>query len=470
MKRALAAELLLFLLFAAVYGIGIRAFGMLAWDEAEYATLGRSLATGEGYAIGGVAEYNRLPLLPAILGFAFRIGLPVTDVTARGVAIVLALATLAIVWFFVRREQGRGVAVMATILCGLAPAFWTRTPQVMADVVFAGLFAAAVWTLREALAHDARRMWLAAALALLAFLARYTAVLFFPVAVVLAIAAAVRSREALRRLVSPHTAGAALAALVMLVPWFVRTMRVTGDPWAGLRWAAMQVPSYLPGESLPWHYYGSALPEMLSLPSLLFLLVGIAVALRKRDAFCVDSLLAALVMLLYFSAFRYKDDRFVLAAVPLLAPAAARGLGAIAQRIAGARDQWVVVALAILLTLVMTLGPVTAVLRGAKTFGYPALVDAASRLRTTLPRDAVLATAIRPQATWYFQRKVVPLPATRAGAAELKASHAVIVNFERGQPGWVAPRVPAAMRDPRCAAKLYVDGRWAVAVMKRECL
>ena len=466
-------EILLFATLVVVYMTGVRSFGMLAWDEAEYATLARSLAGGDGYGIGGQPNTHRVPVVPLALALPFALGAPATDLVARATAALLAVLALLAVWLSLRSRVSRVDAALATLLCAVAPAFWSRTTAVMTDVLFAGLFAATIWAFMRALEvrpEQGPDFRAAAALAAVAFLTRYTAVLFFPAAVALSLVAVARDRSAWRRIVSPNAPGAVAIALALLAPWFVRCALVTGDPWSGLRWAVAQVPSYAPSLSVPWFYYLLELPRMLSVPAACFVITGIAVCLARRDRFAADSALAAAVLVVSFSFFRFKEDRFILAAVPLLAPAGVVGLRFLARALAGARDELLAVGAAVLLTIGLSTGPVRRSLSSWVTNGYPALLEAAAYIRESTPPGTIVLSAIEPQAAWYTGRPTAALPADPARPLADADSVALLVSFERGQPPWATAVLPRAGAELRCGARMFHDGRFAAAVIRADCL
>ena len=467
-----AAEALLLVLIFAVYLGGVGAYGMLTWDEAEYASLGRSLSRGEGYAVGGHPETFRLPVVPLAVAAVVRVLGTTADPAIRGAGAGLAVLTLAVVLLFARAESGRLTGAVAVVLCAFAPAYWVQTPHVMTDVAFTGFLTAAVWSFHRALERDERWMWASAGWAAAAAMTRYTAALFLPVALVLTVAAAVRSRRALDRLFSRHTAGAALAAVALLVPWYVRVHRLTGDPFEGLRWAGKQVQAYAPGVSFPWHFYLTSLPAMLSVPTVVALAVGAAIAIRSRDRFAIDSMLAAGSLLLYFSCFRYKDERFALAIVPLLAPVAAAGLVRGVSGLSGGRRPRLAVAFALAVVVPLSALPAVWVLATTTTNGYPSFLAAAEWIRRTTPPDAVILAENNPQVAWYCDRRTVRFDPAReklAGTAR-GAALAVVTNFEPGQPGWVAALVDPARLPPGCEPRFFADDRFVTAVLPARCL
>jgi hypothetical protein len=301
---------------------------------------------------------------------------------------------------------------------------------------------------------------------------RYTAVLFFPVAAVLGVAAILRSPSRWRRLVSVHAAGGALLGLALVGPWFLHCASVAEDPWQGVRWAGNQVQAFAPGEVLPPLFYVTAMPRILSVPTVLFLAVGIGVCVARRERFAIDSLLAAAVLIVYFSLFRWKEDRFILAAIPLLAPVAAQGLRAAARSLAGESEQRLAVAAALFVTILTTAVPVSRRIRSTHTRGYPAFLDAAIHVRLSTPPDALVLASNTPQVAWYCERRIAALPADRRELPTMaaKADLILITNFEPGQPAWANELAGPMLDRTACGTRLFADRRWAALVIPPKCL
>ena len=52
------------MLFGILYSFTINSYGMFLWDESEYASIGRSVLRGQGFAVSGVPNELRPPFLP----------------------------------------------------------------------------------------------------------------------------------------------------------------------------------------------------------------------------------------------------------------------------------------------------------------------------------------------------------------------------------------------------------------------
>ncbi len=117
----------------------------IRWDEPDYLTLARNLATGRGFSVAGHPELHYAPLFPLAAGLFYRL---LGDLKAASDAVyVLAGAALIVPLFaLARRLFGGRVALAAGLLVALCPAlngwvlYWgTMTEPLYLLCVFAGL-------------------------------------------------------------------------------------------------------------------------------------------------------------------------------------------------------------------------------------------------------------------------------------------------------------------------------------------
>lgn len=470
--RMAAVGLVVLAVFGALYAQTLGAYGMLMWDEAEYAVLGRSLASGDGYVINGHPEQLRPPVLP--LGVAASIWLAgqADDRVAKRASVGFALCGLAILYVFGARLRSHGTGLAAAVLLGTMPWFWTATANVLSELPFLVFFTAGVcglyagWYLRPVYLYVG---WLGFALAMLT---RYTAVLYGPVLVaVLAAAWWSGDRDVRARVLSRHTVLAPLVALAVLAPWFVRQALVFGDPLVGLWRAATQLQVYMPGVEMPWHFYLGALVRMVSVPTLVLAGVGVVLTLRMRDRRGLHAFLIVLGFVLWFSCYRYKEDRMVSAALPFVAVLA----GAAVDRIGTACGRWRTVVVMLLLVGIAVFNSfgVRYYFNHAVTLGYPTFTQAMQDLRERSDPAAVVVGTSYPQIAWYAERRVVDFPDETQLAEVLEhADWVVITNFERGQPDYVQALLRRLTKqDFRSGvAVLRTDRRFATVLVRADVL
>ena len=466
------AVLLLVLLLVAAYETATPRAGMFQWDEAEYATLGRSLLRGEGFSIAGEPNYYRLPVVPA--GAAIAMGITGSSddrVVARATLAFAALA-LVIVYAFARAEHGAAAGVAAAAFLGVQPVFWRSTAFLMTEIPFLAFFSAALFALHRGLTRDTRCLIASAAFAALALATRYTAVLLGPLALLfvlgwLATGGMKRSRELLR---GRHLWIAIALGVVLVAPWLLRQQIVFGDALTGFRYASGQLGAYLPGVSMPWHFYLTHFIETTSPIVAAFAVVGAGLAVYRRDSFAILCLLASLFILIWFSVYRFKEVRQVTSMMPFVAVLAAYGLTRLLDEETPRRGALVAAALAIAFThTAWTVAP-----RGVQyvTLGYPSFLNAMKDLRERSgPSDLVIAAPV-PQVAWYADRTVRGFPERDRLDDELaRAAWVVVTNFERGQPSYAIELLGTLETNGRREqARVFRDRRFWTALVPAPAL
>ena len=473
MPRHHAAVLLLLAVAALVYGGGRDAYGMLMWDEAEYASLARALARGEGYAVAGAPESLRPPLLPLAGAAAIALAGRADDRTVKAASVALALAALLVVYAAGALVWEPRTGAVAALLLAVAPWFWTATAQFLSEIPSLLCFAAAAFAWSLALLRSPRWFYVAWLCAGLALLTRYTALLLGPLFALLTLSAWAGGATAPRRLLRGRDFWLApLVAVAVVAPWFAWQAMTFGDPLVGLRRAATQLQVYLPGVAMPWHAYLTGLPAMVTMPTALALLGGGVWALRRRDAFALQCAVTVVFVLLWFSLYRYKEPRLVSAMLPAAALLAAF---AVTHGLAGGPSRRLGLPLLAALAGVVALGAQSAqqTLTSVVTHGYPSFLEAAAFLRANSDPTALVGAANAPQVWWYAERRVVPFTDAEALPELLtRADWVVVVDFERGQPPWVAAlpaRIPAAAFAAGDAAR-FADGRFTTVVARASAV
>jgi 4-amino-4-deoxy-L-arabinose transferase-like glycosyltransferase len=462
---------LLFAMFGIVFARSLDSYGMLMWDEAEYATLGRSVVRGEGFSIGGQPNALRPPVLPLAGAASLWLSGESTDHVVKRPLVLFALLAMGVVYAAASLHFGRATAAVTAACLGMAPVFWASVPQFLSEVPFMAFFAAAVVALYVGLYRDARFFLVSAVTWSLALLTRYTALLFLPIAAgFVVVALALREPGPRERLRSRALLASPLAALVVLAPWFVRQQLAFGDALAGIRQSSTQLQVYMPGVSMPALFYVTSLPDMLTWPILAGFVAGGAWAFKHRDRFLLHCLAVIAGLLLWFSVYRYKEVRLVTSIVPFLAIVAGAGLtrwltASPARRFA---PGLLTAALGILFAVVYT--RMTANLAQSFTLGYPSFLDAMKSLRQRSLQDATVMGANVPQIAWYGDRKVIDFPAQEADLRErlARVEWVVMTNFERGQRPYVRRLMstPSAKRLHGEDAVVYHDKSYVTVLLR----
>ena len=422
-----------------VYATGLHAYGMFMWDEAEYASLARSLLHGNGFSVGGEVNYYRLPMLPAMTAIWMALTGREADWILKIVSLVSALGVLGLVYLVVHKLYDLATAVSAALLLAFFPQFWFSVPKLLTEIPFMVWFTGAVFFLYFALYVSPRWLYLSAVLTVLALMTRYTGVLFAPIAILfLFIRFARKPEEAWVFLCSREFLLSTFLAIILMLPWLIRQQLAFGDPLIGFRYASSQLSWYEPGVSMPWSYYLSALPQMLTVPGVALVLAGLALAICRTDRFALHCALVVGVILLWHSFYRYKEPRLIMAVLPFLAV-----LGALAvSRIVSPQNRMLRYAVILSLLLLVAVPSQFMERRGLRqqhTLGYPSFLDAMQYLKRVSRPTSVILGASWPQIAWYADRRVIDYPARKEGLDKLPANveWAVIVNFERGQKPYV---------------------------------
>lgn len=459
--------LLLLAVCAVVYTRTLDAFGMFMWDEAEYASIARSVLRGEGFAISGAPNHYRSPVLPLAAAASMAAAGRADDVVLKRATVVFALFALAVVYYFTAAEYGSGTGVLAAGTLAVMPTFWTLTAHLLTEMPFLAFFAAALFALHRALYVDARFFVGAGACAALALLTRYTAVLLAPACGLVVLAYALGGRGRLARLRSVHVAVGAVLATALVLPWLLRQQLAFGDALAGFRYASGQLDDYLPGVVFPWHFYLSGLAQMVTLPGMFLALFGFCWSIAARDRFGLTCALVVTLLLVWFSLYRYKELRLVTAALPFLAVLIALGLvRAIPQSLPGRGP-----AIAAACATVAALGWSAASrdFGSVVTLGYPSFLEAMASLHRSSPPAARIVGTAGPQIAWYADRAVVGYPGRESLAAMIDGTDwFVVTNFERGQQSYVTELANAITLVDLAArtAVRFTDGRFETVLVK----
>jgi len=390
--------LLLLALFGALYSTTLTAYGMFQWDEAEYASIARSVARGQGFAISGIPNDKRPPLLP-LAGAASMLltGEEFDDFVLRAVSCCLALLALLCTYAFLSMVFDRTTGLIAATFLGIFPFFWTFVPYFMAEIPFMAFFAAAVWFFYLGLHRDQRLFvfsWISCALAILT---RYTAVLFLPIVTLFVLLVFWKGGpETRKRLGSRAFFLGPLAGLALLLPWLIRQSLTFGTPLAGLDWASRQLQVYVPAVSMPWSFYVRHIPAMQSPGIAVLCAAGVIWGLWNRDRFTLHNFLAASVIYAWFSCYRYKEDRLVSSALPFMAAIAAVPLRAATANLRP-RVRYLALGTVLAGCFVLNYRATRPIFRQNVTLGYPSFLDAMAQLRFEAASSDVVLGANYPQ-------------------------------------------------------------------------
>jgi hypothetical protein len=222
---------------------------------------------------------------------------------------------------------------------------------------------------------------------------------------------------------------------------------------------------------MPWHFYLAELPGMLSPLTSAGVVAGIAGAVWRRDRFGLHCLGVAAGIVVWFSAYRFKEPRLITAALPFMVMLAALPVTRLVP--AGGRGRRaLLLGAALVVVLVANFVTVSAALARRRVLGEPSFVEAMRFLRREASREALVLGANYPQIHWYADRRAVELPPEPALAAVLgQAEWVVVTNFERGQPAYALALPTRAAAGARPDDVLVFRDPWfATALIRASAL
>lgn len=460
--------------FGALDYANLGAYDLLVWDEAEYASIGRSLARGDGYAISGQPQWIRPPVTPAVIAAAILAFGEGSDAAAKALMPLLAIALLVLVYRAVTRLYGRSAGFSASAALAIAPEFATRAVMLLSEIPFLLLYTATLLAFFRAFRQDLRWFHAAWILLALSFLTRYTAVLFGPTLLLLLGYEALSGRANLQRILRTRTFWLAPCwALLITAPWLYWQWLLRGDPLACLKYASNQIPSY-DLATMPWHFYLTSLPGAMTCPIAVAGGAGLAYAIWRNERLGVYAAISATVIVGWHSQYAFKEFRLVTAVLPLFAIGAGIAANAWLRRFAGrlAPLRRAFPAIVLAAALAMSAPRVLDTFQTRIALGEPSFLEAMAYVRRETAPDALLLSESYAQIHWYADRPVEGLSNDPAKLSQqlARADWLVVTNFERGQPEHVT-RLGArvTMNDQlKGDVRVFRDARFVTALAKAE--
>ncbi len=458
----------LLLVFGWLLDAARRCPDMLMWDEAEYASIARSVVRGEGFSISGQPNSLRPPLWPLAIAARLVVSGDESDASLKVTTLVFVLLCILVVAVITTRLFDETTGWIAAICLGLMPEMWLHAGSLLSEPAFLAFFTLAVGGLYIGLHHDSRWLLISAAGAALALLTRYTALLLGPIAVVFA-GSAVFNQVARDRWRSRWAMGGAATAMLLLIPWFVRQQMTFGNALIGVTRSSQQLLVYAPGVSMPWSFYVVGLPDLLSWPVAAAASAGVLWGVVRRNRAVLHIALTTVGLLVWFSVYRYKEPRLIAAVLPFCAMLA--GIGIVQTLNETPARRW---RLPLSLIAMFALGwhnvPMARqAVEQRVTAGFPIFAEALHELKRRCPTDGLILSSNVPVTAWYTDRRVEPLPAQGSELATraAQANWIVITNFEAGQPAYakdLAKQIPRLQ--PSAAQFMFLhDKQSAVALI-----
>ncbi len=299
-------------------------FNFLAFAADEYTYMNTASAIARGnYA--DAPELSRFPLFPAILSVFFAI-FGTSEIVAKLVNLLIALAGVVILYFVARKLFGEEVAGIAALILATNPLYIFFSSRVLTEPLYIIFLTLAVYFLYRVKDDLKNLIWFGAATAF-AILTRYLA-LYLGIIAVTWLGVNGQLQNVIR---SKWLYIGIIAFFVVLAPWLYLSYAATGNPFGfiiefGLRQAQQQGVGFGLPDKIPSNLL--AAPFVIGAP-----LVFASFLLRReiRDKFMKNDaikflLLASIVIALTLELagfFRPSLLRYIAVIVPFLAMMAA---------------------------------------------------------------------------------------------------------------------------------------------------
>ena len=345
------------------------------WDESVYIGIGKYFASA---GTAGLYEPIRPPGLPLLTGLAWLIGDPVP--ISRFMALLGALGLIVAVWWLARDLGGLAAANIGAALLAVTPIFAREATSILTEVP-----AALLGTLALA-AVIRRKVVMAGLLTAAAFVTRFAAGLFLPVALVY-----LAARRDWRGL-GLH----AIAFAVAAAPYLLANARFHGSALGPLVEAARYAAN--PENSVQGTWQNLTFYPALFLTNPLLI---VAVAGLRRDTLAVA--IAAIVPLAFHTWIASKEAIYFILPLPFIAVLAGVGVARILHALPG-KVVWATRPALVALTLAVTLPAAALALGPERAHGHPGAYAAVAALPgPVLTSDPRIVTVSNKLAIPFYQ-------------------------------------------------------------------
>ena len=436
--------ILLFVFFGVLYAQDLTTYKMFMWDEAEYASLARSVIGGEGYTVNGGNEVGRLPFYPLSIAGSFLV-FGVSYESTKIPGIFFALLLLIAIYYFVGKYTDKPTALVSAFLLGSIPLFWSKALNTLTDVTFSGLFFAAAMFFYAGINKDIKYLYGGAVFLGASFLTRYNVVLLIPAIGIYLLYRGLSNKKKTRGILeamlkSKHAYLAFFIFLVISIPWLLYLQSETGNIFYGFEDAQNRIASYGVSSS-PWYYYAAVLPSLLNGATFLLLVLGMGYTLYKKQDFGIYIISIILTGILYFSQFSWKGERMMVFLLPFLVILSGIGLVKVVYPWL-TRDLSVgICAVILIFSFYLNYNHVQPILKHSTAIGYPSMIQASSYVKSNTAANQAIIGASTPQYYWYAERVTYGYPKEEQELfnflSETEVSYLLLNNYERNQPAYV---------------------------------
>jgi len=386
----------------------------LLYDEALYLSIGRNLSQNiSDYTMNLNYMTYRPPLLPYLISLIFRLHL--SEAGARLISPLFSCATILLTYHYTEKHFSQRTALLASLILITSPLFLTYSLRILAHEPFAFFYTLSVFLFYEGL-REKRKLYVAGAVAGLAYLTRYVGVMFFCFIFFYFLFLNLRTvrRIILLPLRNIHLMGCLFSFIVVIAPWSCFNYVIYHDPFKYAKVASDVIRLDLTtsfsafiastlGEVTPW--------------ILIFLCVGIYGFLRKRNIFMLAWISGSLAVFLIVT---HKESRYLADFFPLIAITAAAGYEILDPMLKGK----MFLALFIALSCVSFAVGIVDVYE-KKDIGKP-LMYVGNFISAHTPQDFPIIANEESQMYYYTGRKIYPFPNTREEFETLRQERKVI--------------------------------------------
>jgi len=448
--------LVLLVLLGGFFFSNLGAYKMFMWDEAEYASIARSVLRGDGYVLNGESHVMRIPTYPLSIAAAFAL-FGVSYEVSKIPGIFFALLSVFAVYFFAAKYVDKKTGIVAAFLVAITPIYFTYALNTLSDLPFSSLFFVSAVFFYMGINRDVKYFYPAGIFLGLSFLARYNAVLMVPIlGVYFGYLWLVDRKKLFCVFKSKHTYLSLVLFLVVVGPWLFYVRGVTGNALSTLLGAPGRFASYT-DVSFPWYYYLVLAYSNLGAAVFFLFVIGVGYVVYKRMDFGVYCLGFLVVNFAYFSRFAWKEERMMVSWIPFMVVLSGIGLVRVVEPWLKRdfKSEYLSCGACALVLLILMYFNYTSViapkLEYSTAIGYPSLMQASSFVGAESGVDESIVGASIPQYFWYADRIVRGYPRDAKGLVDLidegGISFVLIGNYERNQPQYVVSMFSQAFLD-----------------------
>ena len=296
-------------------------YRLAIWDGYSYLSNARAFLLGRTPSPYHFFELLRPPVFPYLISLVWRITGQNYDV-ATLVQPTFAVAAAYVLFLLLKDAFNLKTATVGGILLAVAPTVFTWTNEILAHGVAMFFLTLAVYLLWLGMERNEWFLPLAGISLALSTLTRYDAFVFVPAFLVVLLSMWIAHRE--RR--SFPWVGLILmvfAFAALWFPWLYWNYLYEGGPFASMISGYLTASGTEPG---PWYFYFVNMPDLLTVPGTILLVIGLADKGIFKDRVKLAFLLwLATFLALYSLLPEPKDDHYAIMWTPALVVFAAIG-------------------------------------------------------------------------------------------------------------------------------------------------